>query len=267
MNNRIISIVFVLLAAFAQTAKAQLFLEEGKVSLAVAGGDRINKSLVIANTSSEAVNVRIYWEDFEYKPPYEGTKTFMPAGTSVLSASRWVSFTPQTISLPAFGKQKIDYTISVPGVMDKGYYGVLFFEQTGTNLKDASGLNIITRVGCLFFIDPKDKLKRAVVDQLKINANEIVGNFTNQGNVIMIPRMVYYIMDEGGLVKDRGELKKLYVPPGQNAAWTLPLPTTLGQGKYSLVLNSDLGDEDVLVKEIEVVKDLSGQLSIENVKD
>ena len=94
---------------FPATAKAQLFLEEGKVVLAVAGGDRINKSLTVTNTSKEELRVKVYWEDFQYQPPYDGTKKFFPAGIGPASASKWINHSPQEITLPAFGKQKIRF--------------------------------------------------------------------------------------------------------------------------------------------------------------
>lgn len=264
---RLIPILVLFNVAFASTAKAQLFLEEGKVVLAVDGGERVNKSVTVSNTSSESVNVKIYWEDFQYEPPYEGSKSFVPAGTGTASASKWVSFSPQEITLPAFAKQKIDYTISVPATMDKGYYGVLFFEKQGSTLKDASGINIITRVGCLFFIEPKNADRKALVDGLAVSPKGLTGQFTNQSNVILIPRIVYNLMDEGGMVKDRGELKKLYVPPSKSASWQMSFPTDLAQGRYSLVINIDLGEEESLVKEMEIVKDASGQLTIEHLRD
>ncbi len=249
------------------TANAQLFLEEGKVVLAVEGGDHINKSLLISNTSAESIRVKVYWEDFQYEAPFEGTKKFLPAGVGPASASSWVSYTPQEFTLPAFAKQKIDYSISVPQGINSGHYGVLFFERSGQNVKDVSGLDIIVRVGCLFFFEPKNAPRRASVDNVTIKGENIVGDFTNTSALTILPRMVYYITDEGGLVKDRGELKKLYVPAAASVSWELPLPSNLSPGRYSIVMNIDLSDENVLTKELSLTKGVSGQLSLEQTKD
>ncbi len=265
--NKVLLLTVLVLGFCAPTARAQLFLEEGKVVLAVSGSERVNKHIVVNNTSSEPINVKVYWEDFEYLSPYDGAKKFTPAGTSKNSASGIVSFFPQTFQLPAFGKQQIDYSVSTPEDMSEGHYGVLFFEKAGDPIKTDAGISIVTRVGCLFFIEPKEKNKTAVIENMALNGSTLVGRFSNQGNVIMIPRTTYNVMDKEGLVADRGEVKKHYVPPGVSASWEVPLPKTLGQGEYTLLVNADLDEGDAVVKEMQLIKDAAGKLSIENVRD
>ena len=267
MRQFTLTIIVLCVFSLSSTAKAQLFLEEGKVVLAVEGGDHINKTIFISNTSAEDIRVKVYWEDFQYQPPYDGTKKFFPAGVGPISASRWVSYTPQEFTLPAYAKQKVDYSISVPKEMNRGYYGVLFFERSGQAVKDVSGLDIIVRVGCLFFFEPKNAERKASVNNVVIKDQHIVGDFVNTSAVTMLPRMVYYITDERGLVKDRGELKKIYVPAAATASWELPIPADLSPGRYSIVMNMDLSEENVLTKELSLIKEPSGQLNVEQTKD
>lgn len=246
---------------------SQVFLEEGKVSLAVSGGDRIHKSITVQNTSAGDLDIKAYWEDFRYQPPYDGSKAFFPSGTVPESAGRWVNYSPQQFTLPSFGRQQVNYTVSVPEHIDAGHYGVLFFERSVRRAQEMSGLNVVTRVGCLFFIEPKNKIKKAEVRGLKLDGRGLRGDFINQGNVVLTPNATYHIMDEQGLVVDRGELKKLYVPPGASASWEIFLPQNLKTGPYTLVINADLEEGDVVVKEAGLVKDGSGRLIIENVRD
>ena len=181
-------------------AHAQFFLEQAKVSLAVSGGDHRNGSLLIHNTSRRSGVYQVYWEDFEYKAPYDGTKNFLPAGTAPGSASQWVTFSPQTFTMPGFGQQSIDYTVTVPSQIQEGHYGVLFFERTADPLKMKQGLSVVTRIGCLFFIEPNNKDKKAVIQDIAVKANGLTASFVNQGNVVLIPHTTYYIMQEGGFV-------------------------------------------------------------------
>lgn len=267
MIARIIFLVLGVVGMLTGEAKAQLFLENGKVTLAVSGGDHLNGSLLIHNTSSEPAEVKIYWEDFEYKPPYDGTKNFLPAGTAPGTASQWVSFSPQVFSLPGFGQQKVDYTVSVPGSIQEGHYGVLFFERSSDTLNNGKGLTLVERVGCLFFIEPKDKTKKAVIQDISVKAESLSASFVNQGNVIIIPHTTYYVMQDTGLVLLRGEINKLYVPPGIAAPFKIPFKEKLKQGNYTLVVNSDLDEGDVVVKEIGLTADASGQLTIVSSQD
>ena len=248
-------------------AKAQLFLEQGKVNITVSNGEHTNGSLLIHNTSSEKANIKVYWEDFEYKAPYDGTKEFLPAGTAPASASSWVSFSPQVFTMPAFGQQKIDYTVTAPAQVQGGHYGVLFFERSSDLPTSDAGVTLVTRVGCLFFIEPKDKKKKAVLQDIGVKPEGITANFVNQGDVILIPHTTYYIMQQDGLVSLRGESKKLYVPPGVSAPLAISLKKKLSQGNYTLVVNCDLEEGDVVIKEIGLAVDASGQLTVTNSQD
>jgi len=267
MIARIIFLVFCTVVMLNVQAHAQFFLEQAKVSLEVSGGEHRNGTLLIHNTISDPADVRVYWEDFEYKAPYDGTKKFLAAGLVPASASKWVAFSPQVFTMPGFGQQSIDYTVSVPSQIQEGHYGVLFFEKTTNPLKGETGLSVVTRIGCLFFIEPKDKIKKAVLQDIGLKSGSVTAGFVNQGNVILIPHTTYYIMQEGGLVLLRGDAGKRYVPPGASAPIEIPLKKKLDQGHYTLVVNSDLEEGDVVVKEIGLAVDATGQLTIENSRD
>ena len=263
-----ILLMFCMVGMLTGDAKAQFYLENGKVSLVVSGGEHLNGSLLIHNTSSEPVNVRVYWEDFEYVSPYDGSKKFLPAGTAPASASQWVTFSPQTFSIPVSGQQNVVYTVTAPSSVQGGHYGVLFFEKSSnSHLAQGDEVMLVTRVGCLFFIEPSNKNKKVLLQGIKLKAKSITADFINQGNVILIPRTTYYMMQEGGLVLNRGEANKLYVPPGASGTLEFPLKEKLNPGKYTLVVNSDLEEGDVVVKEIGLVMDDAGQLKIENILD
>ncbi len=267
MIKRIIFLFFCAVGLPTAQVHAQVFLEQAKVSLDVSAGEHRDGSLLVHNTSSSPINIRVYWEDFEYKAPYDGTKNFLPAGTAPGSASQWVTFSPQEFLIPAFGRQKIDYTVTVPSQIEEGHYGVLFFERSIAGKLNDEAVNLVTRIGSLFFIEPANKIKKAALQDIGLKANNITASFVNQGNVVLIPRTTYYVMQGQGLVLLRGETKKLYVPPGVSAPLEIPLKGRFGQGHYTLVVNSDLGDGDAVVKEIGLAVDLSGQLIIENSQD
>jgi len=173
--KRITLLMVGLLCAFVGTARAQLFIEEGKVTLAVSSGERVSKSFLIHNTSADSMPVKVYWEDFQYQPPYDGAKLFLAAGTVPGSASFVDQLFSPRIHSPGFGTQKIDYMINVPDKIEGGHYGVLFFEKAGNPVKDVTGVTIITRVGCLFFIEAKDKKKTAALQDIKISSSIVTG--------------------------------------------------------------------------------------------
>jgi hypothetical protein len=252
---------------FAGTAKAQFVIENAKVVLAVSGGERVNNSITIHNPAKEDVDVRVYWEDFEYIAPYDGSKRFVAAGTLPGSPSQWVSYSPQEFKIPAFGQQKIDYTVSVPETVQGGHYGVLFFEKVDLAQSNVTGVKIVYRTGALFFIESRDKVKKAEFKDVKfVDGKKIAVDLVNQSDVILVPRTTYYIMDASAYIIDRGELPKLYVPPGAVAQAEVVLPADLKSGIYTFVFNADLEEGDVAVHEVEFVKDAAGSITINDAR-
>ena len=180
----------------------------------------------------------------------------MPAGTGENSLSQMVNFNPQAFELPAYGKQIISYTINTPGDFDKGHYGVLFLEKDA-QAQDANvvkGLTIVTRVGSLFFIEPTNKSKTATIENISINAGKVATVFKNEGNVILIPKGTYYIMDNQGLVADRGTIESIYLPAGKESDFNFSVREDLADGAYQLVMTVELQEGDVMVKEIDFSK-------------
>lgn len=262
MTVRIIALCLSLSVVLSPKASAQLFLEDAKKVLAVSGGQTVTGTLLVHNTATSPVDIRVYWEDFDYRAPYDGTKNFFPAGTGPESASQWVTFSPPVFTMPALGLQKIDYAVRVPASIQEGHYGVLFFEKSTSGQFSGGGLTIVQRVGCLFFIEPREKSKKSLLQNAVVQGDTVDIDFVNQGNVVLIPHTTYYMMQDGGMVVLRGDAKKSYVPPGATAKIEIPIKEKLNDGHYTLFVNSDLDEGDVTVKELSMAVDASGQMTI-----
>ncbi len=262
--------ILLLLVSFllSPSVHAQVFIEQGKVNHLVAPGDRVSDSVTVHNTTEKSVRARIYWEDFAYQPPYDGAKKFAPAATLKSSLASWVQFSPRYIDLGPFAKAQIKYVIEVPANAKGGYYGVLFVEPHNKGISDTDkGVRIITRVGSLFFVETGDRNKKASLSEASINTGIFKARLTNEGDVILLPQSSYYIMDREGLLADRGELTKYYLPPEKSVDIQLPLAKSLAPGDYTLVLTFDLQDGDVLVKEIDLTKNSDFDHKLHSIRD
>ncbi|VAX35809.1 hypothetical protein MNBD_UNCLBAC01-330 [hydrothermal vent metagenome] len=233
---------------------AQMFLEQGKVSLVITPGENITGELVVHNTTDQEIQLNAYWEDFIYKAPFDGTKEFIPAGTSDYSLASWVHFSPQDFTISPYGKKKISYIFNVPQNISGGYYGVLFLEKEATPLKGKRGVNVVTRVGGLFFLESVNQKKEAVLENITISSQSLQADFINTGDVILIPQGIFYVLSEDGRVVDRGEIETIYIPPGQKASYQMVFNNDFSIGKYTLVATIDLQQDNVLVKEIDFEK-------------
>lgn len=210
----------------------------------------------------------MYWEDFSYIAPFDGAKKFSPAATLKTSLASWVQFSPQYMDLGPFAKMQIKYVIEVPSNAKGGYYGVLFIEPQNKGISDTDkGVRIITRVGSLFFVETGDRNKKASLGEATMDNGIFKARLTNEGDVILLPRSSYYIMDREGLLADRGELKNYYLPPDKSTDIEMSLPQGLKKGDYTLVLTFDLQDGDVLVKEVDISKNSDFDYKLHTIRD
>ena len=261
-------IVFILALSFlfAQPCLAQIFVEQGKVEHEISPGQNIAGNVTVHNTSDQPLTIRVYWEDFRYEAPYDGKKKFLPAGTTPYSLSGWATVSAQSFTLPGYGKKDVNYVINPPAELKGGYYGVLFFEKAPESVSSSHGINIVARVGSLFFLEPADRIKKASISSWSFESDALQGKFKNEGDVILIPKGVFYVLDDSGVAVDRGEIEKMYIPPGEEADFSFSLSPELGSGHYNAVVTFDLNEGDVVVKELTFVKS-GGSLNIQDIKD
>lgn len=246
---------------------ASIFLEQGKIVRQMVPGESISGTVVVHNTANEPDKVKVYWEDFEYEPPYDGSKKFLPAGTSPLSCASWVKFSPQELEIPPFGRAEISYVANAPQDLAGGRYGVLFFEKADPEQDPKTGMILVSRVGTLFFMESSNRSKQAGITDIAVSAKGLSAHFENRGNVIVIPDGTYYVVDAEGVAVDRGEVPKIYVPPGTTAEYGFDFGKELDAGKYTIVLTVDLQEQDVMVKEIDFEKDAQSGVKVLGIRD
>lgn len=220
-----------------------------KTRLIISPGSTQTGTINVLNNAKEAKKVKVYLEDWVYLPACDGSKDFRPAGTTELSAANWISFVPAEFSIPAYGRQVINYAVKVPPEAGGGHYAVLFFENyLGEQKTPAEGVsvNLAVRVASLFYIEPKGTIKReARIDELKIAKKEdkfyITVSFTNIGNVDITTKANFFIIDEKGMAYARGEFNDVYTFPGNTAVLTSSWKERIPRGKYDLILTVDMG--------------------------
>ena len=101
----------------------------------------------------------------------------------------------------------------------------------------------------------------------RFSEKELIADFTNQGNVVLIPDGTFYIIDQEGMVFDRGAIKKIYLPPGKTGEYKLTFNRDLDPGLYTLVMTIGLEEDDVLVKEIDFKKSYPSDFNIVEIRD
>lgn len=244
----------VILIASVTLCQAQIFIEQGKVELDLNPSEKVSGKINVHNTSEQEITVKVYLEDFVYQPPYDGTKEFLSAGLDPLSAKELININTYKLVLAPFAKRTLSYTVNAPVVFNQGRYGVLFFEKVGSKLQSDRGINVVTRVGTLFFVEPEGKKIDTELDGFQFSGNKLQAKWNNNGRTIVIPSAVYYVMDRDGVIFDRGKVEKSYLPPESQAPVHFELSTQIPDGEYLNIVTVDLGQENVLVYEVEFSK-------------
>lgn len=227
-------------------------LDQPKVRLIIPPGQSKTGRIEVKNPSNEPKAVKVYIEDWVYAAG-DGSKKFMPPGTTNLSCANWISFAPAEFTVPALGKQYVNYTVRVPKDAVGGYYAAFFFEsamgQPAEKTEAMVSMPVAIRIGSLFYIEPEGTINRAAqLGKLSLERKSkdmplvINLDFKNTGNVDIIAGGNFNIIDNQGIVYARGEFnKKIYTFPAGTAKLTATSKEPLPKGEYDFIITLDLG--------------------------
>ncbi len=256
---RIIGICFCLLSGILVSPSAAAvnklpFMNQSKIRVVAAPGERSFGEITLDNPTEEAKTMRLYLEDWYYLPGGSGAKEFLPANTTPTSACPWITFSPAEVVIPAFGKQKINYSVNVPQDATGARFACLFFETLLSKGEMAgggrsAGLDVNVRVATLFYVEVKGTVQRsAKISNLKIQpskdtkgALDITLDFENTGNTDITTAANFSLMSSEGLVSARGALNSVYTFPNGTGTLQGIWKSNIPAGEYDLVVTVDLG--------------------------
>ena len=256
-------VIFLTLAFLLPLSAFALRIDNPKVKLQLSPSDNYQGAIMVENPSSDEVSVKAYLEDFTYVTPFDGAKEFYAPGTTKTSLSKWITFSPQEFTLQPFSRRRVNFSISPMSSFTSVHCGVLFFETSiGTTYENGQAINVLGRVGSLFFIEPKDKKKQATFTGIKGSSYSLIGDFINSGNSFLHAQGTSYTLDSQGMVKDRSALEELYLLPNDSTRLQIALSNDLGPGTYTMVITFDLEEDNSLIKEIDFSLSGSGEVTV-----
>jgi len=242
-----------LLVSSAQADKLP-FMNQSKIRVVVAPGERAFGEITLDNPTAEVKSMRLYLEDWYYLPGGSGAKEFLPANSTPTSACPWITFSPAEVVIPAFGKQKISYSVNAPADAEGARFATLFFETLISKgviaASDRSaGLDVNVRVATLFYVELKGTVKReATISNLNIQpskekkgALDITMDFENTGNTDITTSGNFSLMNSDGLVAARGAFNNVYTFPGGKGTLLGTWKDKIPPGDYDFVMTVDLG--------------------------
>ena len=276
--------VFLLCAQRAGFCVANVIeIDQAKIRLSIATGSAKAGTIKVDNPTNESKHIKVYLEDWQYLPAFDGTKEFKAAGTTDLSCAGWISFVPDDFTIPPYGKQMLNYTVKVPKDAKGGHYAVMFLENyisEQTQPQEGVNVGVSVRIASLFYVEPEGTIVRdAAIEDLKINKLEkefqITAKLVNKGNTDIISKGNFFLMDKNGIVQARGEFNDLYMFGSNTALLSGSWKESLSEGDYDLVLSVDIGKAleelglgrgPVITEEYKIHADQDGNIQIGEVK-
>ncbi len=204
---------FMLWAAFASIDKVKIRIEDPT-------GSTASGIITLENKEDKPIEVKIYPMEWRYVSPYDGSKDFMPLGSSCPDIANWFQVYPEYVRLMPGERQSVHYKLNIPDNLKRPCYLVIFFETdlTGSGSvsgKNRVGLQIFTRIGSLLLVEPSDIVVRSA-DAVSVTmsaADRLTVTLNNKGNAALIGSVSVFVMDRDGNILARTEKKDIYMPP------------------------------------------------------
>jgi hypothetical protein len=229
-------------------------MNQSKIRVVVSPGERAFGEITLDNPTAESKSMRLYLEDWYYLPGGTGAKEFLPANSTPTSACPWITFSPAEVIVPAFGKQKVNYSVNVPPDATGARFATLFFETligkgTLSDSGRSAGLDINVRVATLFYVEVKGTIQRtAKISNLNIQPSkeakgslDITLELENTGNTDITTSGNFSLMNSEGIVSARGAFNSVYTFPGGKGSLLGTWKDKIPAGDYDLVITVDLG--------------------------
>ncbi|MDD5680351.1 MAG: hypothetical protein PHI59_03825 [Candidatus Omnitrophica bacterium] len=234
--------------------------------LSVLPGETNSGTITVDNKSDTPMDIRVYTEDWIYMA--DGSKKFVPAGTTPLSCAKWIATHPQKLHIEANSRMGVQYTVSMPPDAEGGYYAVIFFESIVNEGEAARGnvmLRFAGRIGTIVYLEAEGRVKKvgsitSFTCGRPDQNSPLAINLTmkNEGNTYIIAEGVANIIDKDGNIFGRKELGPINTFPGDTRDYKAEWMGDLKEGTYDVIATIDAGVDIPLVAETVLTVTSSG---------
>jgi len=253
------AITLVLLITFipSTTYAFALYIAPSSFKKSAKPGDTITGSVTVYNKADYAMGIRAYEQDWIYDE--DGTKKFLPPGTTSLSCAEWINIFPRKFTVAAQSEKSVQFTITLPEDAEGGYYAVIFFESI--DMSEGEGERDITvgfaaRLGTIVYLETEgSSVKEGEIEGISIrppSANTpflLKFTFKNKGNTFLKAEGMLNIMDDDGNLYGRQKFGPIMTLPGDENESKVEWFGDLEKGEYNAVITLDLGTDMPIVEE------------------
>ncbi len=219
-----------------------------------APGDTVEGVVRLTNPTTAPMALRVYLSDWDFDPI--GQFTFAEVGSVARSASPWVSFAPNVLTIEPQRSAEVRYTVTVPPDTEPGtHWGVLFVESEPTDPEPGDlTATFSVRVGHVVYVNVPPLAVEGHIMGLFGEAPPTYGDpyrlivqYANTGNVGQGVEGDLSVRDSTGAAVIEARLDRQVVLPHQSRMIQIDLHGPLPAGNYTALVVLDYGDVDVEV--------------------
>lgn len=235
--------------ASAQEARVMTIVPP-KVEQVLDRSGKAEGTMKVQNDSSQAITFKATIQDYVVLDKNGTPQLLSPNSLAEkYSASAWIGITPQTFTIPAHGKQSLNYFIQIPAnASPGGHYAAAVFIPQNNPGSNSSGASIQTEIGSLFYISIKGPINEyAQVSNLFANPFQeygpvkIIADIKNLGDLHIKPLGYISIYDTLGRSIKTLPLPSYNIFPTAEREYNVTLDSGFMVGRYKATLTASYG--------------------------
>ncbi len=123
------------------------------ITLQIAPGQTYSGEILVYGSENETIEISVVKHDWSLTTA--GEYQFLPMGTVKRSASPWVSFAVNRLTIPPKRGQRLQYTVKVPAGASGSYWGAIMFTSVPANSGEKPMVQLTTagRIAYILKID------------------------------------------------------------------------------------------------------------------
>jgi hypothetical protein len=255
-NCTITAIAIAAMLVPVQRASAQvgLGLNPMRVELAAVAGRPYSGTLMLSNSTSAKVRVKVELLDFYVDSTM--TPQFVPGAPSesAYTCRDWLTVNPMEVELGPESQVPARYTVRVPAdAAERSFHCAIGFLTVPVVTEEENNTGMVTAVRMVATLYPivgkpeiKGEIKDIKLEQLPAGAEtawRAVVVMENTGQVLFRPTGAVDVLDSDGKVIESTNLTSFPALPMRQQRYLVPIKTSLSPGQYKLRARVEVGAE------------------------
>ncbi len=250
--------LFTALVSTPLSLRADINIDPLLIEAEVPAGGSYSRTIMIQNPLSKPMEMSLQLMDWKYKAP-SGQKTLLQAGITSRSCAKWVTLTPDKLTIPPGQSANVRFSLTAPKDVEGGYVATILYriapppvDKNSANTTVNIGLQLTAPI--LVEIAKTQKVEGVVTEFHPVNPKagrplDVMVRFKNTGNVRIAAQGRLAIMDAKGKALGWTPFPDIKTLPGDEWEVTASWKAGLAPGDYRVVATFELAPGKILVEE------------------